>query len=132
MQLPSTSPSSASDIHISKMHVIPKKHPSGKWRLIVDLFSPKGASTNNFVDPSLCSLTYASVEDAAAYVLKTGQGTLLAKLDIKTAYQNIPVHPGDRHLLGICWQGKTFVDTCLPFGFHSAPKLLNATADTLE
>ena len=125
-------PPSASIIHISKMGVIPKKHQPGKWRLIVDLSSPKGASTNDFVDPSLCSLTYASVEDAAAYVLKAGQGTLLAKLDIKSAYRNIPVHPGDRHLLGICWQGKTFVDTCLPFGLRSAPKLFNATADALE
>ena len=42
------------------------------------------------------------------------------------------VHPGDRHLLGIKWQGKTFVDTCLPFGLRSAPKLFNAIADALE
>ena len=125
-------PPLAGNIHVSKMGVIPKKHQAGKWRLIVDLSSPKGASINDFVDPSLRSLTYASVEDAAAYVLKAGQGALLAKLDIKSAYQNIPVHPGDRHLLGICWQGKTFVDTCLPFGLCSAPKLFNATADALE
>ena len=49
-----------------------------------------------------------------------------------SAYRNIPVHPGDRHLLGIQWQGKTFVDTCLPFGLRSAPKLFNAVADALE
>ena len=34
--------------------------------------------------------------------LRVGQGALLAKLDIKAAYRNIPVHPGDRHLLGMC------------------------------
>ena len=84
------------------------------------------------MDPSLCSLSCASIKDAAAYVLKAGQGALLAKLDIKSAYRNIPVHPGDRHLLGICWQGKTFMDTCLPFGLRSTPKLFNATADALE
>ena len=100
--------------------------------LIVNLSSPKGASTNDFVDLSLCSHPFASVEDAAAYVLKAGQGTLLAKYDIKSAYQNIPVYPGDCHLLGICWQGKTFVDTCLTFGLRSTPKLFNATADALE
>ena len=64
----------------------------------MDLSSPKGASINDFIDPSFCSLTYASVEDAAAYVFKAGQGALLAKLDIKSAYRNIPVYPGDRHL----------------------------------
>ena len=125
-------PPLASDVHVSKLGVIPKKHQQGKWRLIVDLSSPKGASINDFIDPSFCSLTYASVEDAAAYVFSAGQGALLAKLDIKSAYRNIPVYPGDRHLLGICWQGKTFVDTCLPFGLRSAPKVFNATADALE
>ena len=109
--------------------VIPKKHQPGKWRLIVDLSSPSGASVNDFIDPSLCSLTYASVDDAAEFVLRSGRGTLL---DIKSAYRNIPVHPGDRHLLGIRWRGRTLVDACLPFGLRSAPKIFNATADALE
>ena len=47
-------------------------------------------------------------------------------------YRNIPVHPGDRHLLGMRWQDKVFVDTCLPFGLRSAPKIFNAMADALE
>ena len=122
----------AGDIHVSKLGVIPKKHQPGKWRLIVNLSSPKGASTNDFISPSLCSLSYASVDDAAAYVFQAGRGALLAKLDVKSAYRNIPVHPDDRYLLGIQWQGKTFVDTCLPFGLRSAPKLFNAVADALE
>ena len=119
-------------IHTSKLGVIPKKHQPGKWRLIVDLSSPKGASTNDFVSPALCSLSYASVEDAAVYVYEAGRGTLLAKLDIKSAYRNVPVHPGDRHLLGTQWKDKMYVDTCLPFGLRSAPKLFNAVADALE
>ena len=55
-----------------------------------------------------------------------------AKLDIKAAYCNVPVHPGDRHLLGMQWQGRTFIDTCLPFGLCLAPKIFNATADALK
>ena len=82
----------------------------------MDLSSPKGASVNDFIDLSFCSLTYA----------------LLAKLDMKSAYRNVPVYPGDWRLLGVRWQGKTFVDTCLPFGLCSAPKLFNAIADALE
>ena len=119
-------------VHVSKFGVIPKKHQPGKWRLIVDLSSPDGASVNDFIDPALCSLSYATVEDAAAFVFKAGRGALLAKLDIKAAYRNIPVHPGDRYLLGMQWHGRTFVDTCLPFGLRSAPKIFNATADALE
>ena len=45
---------------------------------------------------------------------------------IKNAYRNVPVHPGDCHLLGMNWQGRTFVDGCLPFGLRSAPKIFNA------
>ena len=30
------------------------------------------------------------------------------------------------------WQNKVFVDTCLPFGLRSAPKIFSATADALE
>lgn len=119
-------------VHVSKFGVIPKKYQPGKWRLIVDLSSPDGASVNDFIDPELCSLSYASVEDAAAFVFKAGRGAMLAKLDIKAAYRNVPVHPGDRHLLGMQWHGRTFVDTCLPFGLRSAPKIFNAAADALE
>ena len=119
-------------IHISRFGAIPKKHQPGRWRLIVDLSSPRGLSVNDGIDPALCSLSYASVEDAAAFVLRAGRGALLAKLDIKSAYRNIPVHPGDRHLLGMRWQNKVFVDTCLPFGLRSAPKIFSATADALE
>ena len=32
------------DLHISRFGVIPKKHQPGKWRLILDLSSPTGAS----------------------------------------------------------------------------------------
>ena len=56
----------------------------------------------------------------------------MAKLDIKSAYRIIPVHPDDRPLLGMQWRGiKVFVDTVLPFGLRSAPKLFNAVADAL-
>ena len=82
----------------------------------------------NDFESSLCSLSYASVDEAASFV--TGEGTLLAKLDIKSAYRNVPVHPEDRLLLDLRWQGH--VDTCLPFGLCSAPKIFNATADALE
>ena len=119
-------------VHVSKFGVIPKKHQPGKWRLIVDLSSPDGTSVNDFIDPAICSLSYATVEDAAAFVFKAGRGAFLAKLDIKAAYRNIPVHPGDRYLLGMQWHGRTFVDTCVPFGLRSAPKIFNAAADALE
>ena len=45
----------------------------------------------------------------------------MAKADIKQAYRNMLVHPDDRDLLGMQWQGQLLVDGCLPFGLRSAP-----------
>ena len=53
-------------------------------------------------------------------------------MDIQDAYMNIPVHPEDRWLLGMSWRGGVFIDTVLPFGLHSAPKIVGAVADAME
>ena len=49
----------------------------------------------------------------------------MTKIDIKSAFRLLPVHPADRHLLVMRWKQQLYIDTCLPFGLHSAPKLFN-------
>ena len=120
------------DIHISRFGVIPKPHQPGKWRLITDLSSPRGGSVNDGIDTGLCSLSYTSVDDAVRRIIRLGRGARLAKFDIESAYRLIPVHPEDRRLLGMSWNGKIFVDGALPFGLRSAPKLFTALADALS
>lgn len=111
--------------------VIPKKTP-GKWRLIIDLSAPEGASVNDGVSSELCSMRYISVEHATRAVIAKGVGALLAKIDVARAYRNIPIHPDDRWLLGMIWDGSLFIDTALPFGLRSAPKIFSAVADAVE
>ena len=53
------------------------------------------------------------------------------KIDIKSAFRLLPVHPSDRHLLGTTWNNALYIDTCLPFSLHLAPKLFNLLADLL-
>ena len=55
----------------------------------------------------------------------------MAKLDLKAAYRSVPVHPDDRPLLGTLWEEALYVDTALPFGLSSAPKIFSAVADAL-
>ena len=124
-------PKSFAGVHISRFGVIPKPHQPGKWRLITDLSSPKGASVNDGIDPRLCSLSYASVDDAVRRIICLGSGALLAKLDIESAYCLVPTHPRNRPLLGVEWKGQLYVDGTLPFDLRSAPKLFSALADTL-
>lgn len=120
------------DIHINRVGVVPKGHNTGKFRMITDLSHPEGRSVNDGVDPELCSLSYLSVDEVARVVASLGTGTLLAKIDIESAYRLIPVHPQDRCLQGVRWEEKIYVDPMLPFGLRSAPKIFNAVADALE
>ena len=125
-------PESLPGIHVSSFGVIPKWQQPGKWRLIVDLSRPEGASVNDGISSHLCSMTYMRVDDVADAILKIGQGAEMAKIDIQSAYRIVPVHPGDRWLLGMMWQGKLYVDMALPFGLRSAPKIFSVIADGLE
>ena len=61
---------------------------------------------------------------------KLDQGSLLAKVDIKSAFSLPPVHPSDRYLLQMACYDSIYVDTCLPFGMRFAP--FNVAADLLQ
>ena len=119
-------------VHVSRFGVIPKQGQPGRWRLILDLSSPHHHSVNDGIASELCSIKYATVDNAVQQILQLGRNTLLAKIDIEQAYRNIPIHPSDRRLLGMSWKGALYIDTVLPFGLRSAPKIFSAIADTLE
>ena len=129
---PFSSPDDLPPLQINRFGVIPKGHNTGKWRLITDLSFPRGHSVNDGIDPALSSLSYISVDDIAAAATQLGPGALLAKVDIESAYRLIPVHPQDRPLLAVRWNGEIFIDTMLPFGLRSAAKIFNAVADALN
>ena len=118
-------------IHISPFGVIPKKNRPNKWRLIVDLSSPKPGSINEGISPDLCSLHYSGLDEAISIVKRLGPNCLLAKLDLQSAYRVVPIHPQDRHLLGVKWKDQIYLDIVLPFGLRSAPKIFSALADAL-
>ena len=119
-------------VHVSRFGVIEKKHQQGKFRIIVDLSFPEGKSINDGIATELCSLSYTRVDDVVKGICQLGSGTLMAKIDIKSAYRIVPVHPVDRHLLATSWNGQLYVDGALPFGLRSAPKIFTALADAFE
>ena len=65
----------ASTCHTSPIGLISKPNQPGEWRLIVDLSSPMGGSINDAIGSDICSLRYASLDDAAAMVRRLGTGT---------------------------------------------------------
>lgn len=60
-------------IHVSRFGVIPKSNQPGKWRLILDLSSPRGHSVNDGISRELSSLQYTSVEQAVEHILRLGK-----------------------------------------------------------
>ena len=86
-------PGAIDGLHINRMGVVPKGHTPGKWRLITDLSHPDGSSVNSGIPSDLCALKYISVAHVAQTAQRLGEGSMLAKLDIKSAYRLIPVHP---------------------------------------
>ena len=81
---PLTPPPLASTLlQLSPFGAIPKKHRPGKWRLIVDLSSPAGCRRD------LCSVSYASLDEAIGMAGSLGKGALMAKLDLKEAYRAV-------------------------------------------
>ena len=79
----------------------------------------------------LFSLFYVCDDKAAQSLLHLVLGALMAKIDIKSAYRQILVHPDDRHLLGVRLKGVIYLDRALPFGLRSAPKIFSAVSDAL-
>ena len=114
----------------SGLGVVPKK--DGGSRIIYHLSAPAGSSVNDGIDPACWSLQYCSVDDALAEVRRLGKDCWMGKIDLKDAFRMCPVNPADHHLLSIYWQGKFYVDKCLPFGLRSAPGIFNSIAEAIQ
>ena len=97
----------------------------------MDLSHPKEGSVNDGIPKQLCSMKYISMDDAINEVLQQGRNSLKAKIDVKSAFQLLPIHPADQYLLAMERNNEIFIDTCLPFGLCSALKLFNMLADLL-
>ena len=117
-------------LHCSGLGAVPKKN--GSWRMILHLSAPAGKSINDFIPKEVFTLQYASIDDAVQSLLTLGPGAQMAKVDLKSAFRMIPVHPADWELLGMRWNGSYYMDTCLPFGLRSAPFLFNEVATAIH
>lgn len=103
------------NLRISPLGLVPKKIP-GEFRLIHHLSYPAGNSLNDFIDPALCTVQYTSFDEAVHMVQDLGQGCLLGKADIKSAFRLLAVSPHDFDQLGFKFDEKFYFDKAMPFG----------------
>ncbi|XP_033730175.1 uncharacterized protein LOC117319492 [Pecten maximus] len=119
------------DYHTSPIGVVPKKEP-GKFRMIHHLSHPKGLSINDGISPESSTVQYATIADAIGKIKQLGQGCFLAKTDIESAFRIVPIHPDDRKMLGLQWEGKLYFDKCLPMGLSESCKIFEELSTALE
>ena len=77
-------------------------------------------------------ICYITCDEVADKVGTMGRGIMMVKMDLKSAYRMVPVHPEDRKLLRMQWKDHVYIDTCLPFGLRSAPRIFTEVAGMLE
>ena len=56
-------------------------------------------------------------------IKKKGPDCLIFKKDLKRANRQIPICPGDLHLVGFNWNNSLFVDRVLPMGLRSSAQI---------
>ena len=114
------------------------KKGSSKVRLIHDLSYPSKSSVNSLIDSEEFSLSYASVDDAAALCRDLGpEPSYMAKLDLESAFKHVYINPDDWHLMGFTWPNEAgrplyYFSKVLNFGLRSAPYLFDLFASALQ
>lgn len=103
------------NFRVSPLGIVPKKE-SNAFRLIHHLSYPYGLSLNDDIDPSFCSVHYASFDDAINIIRVVGGSALLARVDVKSAFRLLPIHPSAFNSLGFRFEEEFYFDRCLPMG----------------
>lgn len=121
---------------IAPLNSVPKRDSKDR-RVILDLSFPHGLAVNDGISKNLylgedIELVYPSVDSFASLVRKKGKGCLMYKRDLKRAYRQFPVDPGDYHLLGFSWRGLFFVDRVLAMGLRSAAMMCQRTTSAIR
>lgn len=109
---------------LSPLNTVPKKESEAR-RVILDLSFPRGTSVNDHIPKDsylgvTYKLTLPTVDTLVDDIKTFGPGCLLYKRDLKQAYRQIPIDPGDVHLLGYRIDGHLYCDAVLPMGLRTS------------
>ena len=117
-------------LRLNPIGLVPKS--DGNFRLIHHLSHPAGESVNDFIDPSLCSVSYSSFDNAIEMISHLGPAAWLGKMDIKSAFRLLKVRPLDFQLLGFRLLDKFYVDKVLSLGSSISCRLFENFSTFLE
>ena len=107
----------------SPLMTVPKEE--SKRRVVVDFSFPAGRSINDGI-PKVTYLDVAinfslpSVQSMVCRLNSLGYGCLMYKRDLKGAFRQFNIDPGDYRYTGLRWDSKSYIDTRLAMGLRSA------------
>ncbi len=121
---------------VSPLNTVPKKD-SLERRVILDLSMPKGRALNDTIPKDVylgqkVTLVYPKVDDLVRSVQQKGVGALMFKLDLRKAYRQIFLDPGDYHKVGFTFQNKLMFDTVLSMGLRSAAHICQRVTNAIS
>ena len=128
---PFLEPPFQADYIISPIGIVPKSE-TGQFRLIQHLSFPENNSVNDGIIDESKTVNYASIDDAIAKLKTNGNGALMSKSDIDSAFRLIPVIPDDYPLLGMKFNHRYYYDKCLPMGCSSSCHIFERFSTALE
>nr|XP_006819860.1 PREDICTED: uncharacterized protein LOC102805774 [Saccoglossus kowalevskii] len=117
---------------VSALGAIPKPN-SADVRLIHDCSQPEGRAVNDYAPHD--SFQYQTIDDAVNLVTP---GCYLSKVDLKSAYRSVKIHPSNYPATGLQWffnekDNPTYMtDTRLPFGARRAPYIFNRLTQSVR
>ena len=109
------------DLRFSPLMTVPKEVT--KRRVIVDFSFPPGAAINDgisrvtYLDFSV-EFSLPSVQSMVDRLNELGPGCLMYKRDLKAAFRQFSLDPGDYRLTGLSWDGDIYIDTRLAMGLR--------------
>jgi len=123
-------------VSISPLNTVPKKVPTDR-RVIADFSYPEGSAVNDGICKNTylgneVDLSYPTVDDLAALLKTLGPGCKIFKKDLKKAYRQFKIDPGDIHLSGYFWNNSVYLDLALVMGARSAAFLCQRVTDAVR
>lgn len=124
-----------SGVILSPLNTVPKKD-SVERRIILDCSFPKGHALNDVIakDEYLeekVNLVYPKVDDLVELIKIKGQGCWLFKKDLRKAYRQIFIDPGEYHKVGYKFQNHLYFDSVLSMGLRSSAQICQRVTNAI-
>ena len=118
----------------SPLNIVPKSGSPNCFRLIHDLAYPysKQQSINSCIPREAALVQYCLLDDVIHMAQEIGPNTLGARIDIRHAFHNLPIHADDIHLLAFSFNGAIYINSSLPFGVASSCAIFERVACALQ